>query len=149
MLDPSGPSSSIGASAGEVGGVFAGIVALVVALGHGLRWWLGWTDRRAATRAAKLDAWQKQLEARETRLDAQQQEHWAEIGRELEVLRREHAALLGGYQLIATALRMVDPNSDALRRADELLRSAFLIDPLTPPDMTALLRRAHRPGDPA
>jgi uncharacterized protein HemX len=134
-------------SVGEVGGVFAGAVALLVALGHGMRWWLGWTDRRAATRAAKLDAWQKQLDERETRLDQQQQDHWAEIGRELEVLRREHAALLGGYQLIATALRMVDPDSDALRRADELLRSAFLLDPVLPGDVVAIAKRIRRTGE--
>jgi uncharacterized protein HemX len=64
-------------SAGEVGGVFAGAVALIVALGHGIRWWLGWTDRRAATRSAKLDAWQNQLDERETRIEAQQLEYWA------------------------------------------------------------------------
>lgn len=132
---------------GEVGGVFAGVVALLVAVGHAMRWWLGWTDRRAASRAAKLDAWQRQLDEREARLDQQQQDHWAEIGRELEVLRREHAALLGGYQLIAAELRLVKPDSDALRRADELLRSAFLLDPLLPADFTALARSIRRSDD--
>jgi hypothetical protein len=134
-------------SIGEVGGVFAGGVAMLVALGHGLRWWLGWTDRRAMTRAAKLDAWQNQLVEREARLDQQQQDHWAEIGRELEVLRREHAALLGGYQLIAAELRLVKPDSDALRRADELLRSAFLLDPLLPSDFAVLARNIRRTDD--
>ena len=132
-------------SVGQVGGVFAGVVALAVAVGHGLRWWLGWTDRRAASRAAKLDAWQRQLDDREARIEAQQAEYWQRVERELETLRREHAALLGGYQLIATALRMVDPASDALRRADELLRSAFLLDPVVPPDMQRTARQIHRP----
>jgi uncharacterized protein HemX len=131
-------------SAGEVGGIFAGAVALLIALGHGLRWWLGWTDRRAATRSAKLDAWQKQLDERETRIEAQQIEYWARVERELEQSRRERAALLGGYQLIATAMRLVDPDNDALRRADELIRSAFLLDPLLPGDMTATARSIHR-----
>ena len=135
-------------SAGEVGGVFAGAVALLVALGQGLRWWLGWTDRRAATRSAKLDAWQKQLEDRERRFDATQAEHWARVERELDTLRREHAALLGGYQLLAAALRMADPESDALRRADELLRSAFLLDPLLPSDMSAIAQRIRRSDEP-
>jgi uncharacterized protein HemX len=135
-------------SAGEVGGVFAGGVALLVALGHGIRWWLGWTDRRAANRAAKLDAWQHQLDEREARLDQQQQDHWAEIGRELDQSRRERAALLGGYQLIATEMRLVDPDNDALRRADELIRSAFLLDALPPPEMNQLLRRAKRSDEP-
>jgi uncharacterized protein HemX len=134
-------------SAGEVGGVFAGAVALIVALGHGIRWWLGWTDRRAATRSAKLDAWQNQLDERETRIEAQQLEYWARVERELEQSRRERAALLGGYQLIATAMRVVDPDNDALRRADELIRSAFLLDPLLPADMVASVRSIHRSGD--
>ena len=131
-------------TAGEVGGVFAGVVALLVALGHAIRWWLGWTDRRAATRAAKLDAWQKQLDDREVRLDAQQQEHWRQVEAELEQSRRERTALLGGYQLIATELRMIKPESDALRRADELIRSGFRLDPLLPADMTATVRNIHR-----
>jgi hypothetical protein len=54
-------------TAGEAGGIFAGVVALLVAVGHGVRWWIGWTDRRAATRAAKLDAWQHELQARYSR----------------------------------------------------------------------------------
>jgi hypothetical protein len=134
-------------SAGEVGGVFAGAVALIVALGHGMRWWLGWTDRRAATRSAKLDAWQNQLDEREKRIDAQQAEHWSRVERELEVLRREHSALLGGYQLITAALRVVDPGNDALRRADELLRSAFLLDPLLPGDIATIAQRIRRRDD--
>jgi hypothetical protein len=101
-------------TAGEAGGIFAGFVALAVALGHGLRWWLGWSDRRTAGRAAKLDAWQRELQDRERRFDEKQAEHWARVEHELGQLRSEHAALLGGYQLIATALRMVDPNSDAV-----------------------------------
>jgi hypothetical protein len=134
-------------SAGEVGGVFAGIVGLVVATGHGVRWWLGWTDRRAASRGAKLDAWQRQLDERETRIEAQQLEYWGRVERELEQSRRERAALLGGYQLIATAMRVVDPDNDALRRADELIRSAFLLDPLLPADMLASARSIHRSGE--
>lgn len=135
MADP-----GVGPSAGELGGIFAGAVAMLVALGHGLRWWLGWTDRRAATRAAKLDAWQKQLEEREREL-------WAKVEAEIGSLRSQHAALLGGYQLIAAELRLLKPDSDALRRADELLRSAFLLDPLLPTDIAAIARTIHRSTD--
>lgn len=140
MADPTGPMIQIGTSPGEVGGLFAGFVALIVALGHGLKWWLGWTDRRAATRAAKLDAWQKQLEDRERDL-------WEKIEVQLDGLRSQHAALLGGYQLIAGALRLIDPHNDALRRADELLRSAFVIEPQTPADMTRTILAAKRPDE--
>jgi hypothetical protein len=134
-------------TAGEAGGIFAGGVALVIAVGHGIRWWLGWSDRRAAKRGAKLDAWQCELQDREQRFSALQAQHWAEIKNELEQLRREHGALLGGYQLIAAALRLVDPDSDALRRADELLRSAFPIEPLLPTDMKRTAAQIHRPGE--
>lgn len=134
-------------SAGEVGGVFAGLVALLVAIGHGFRWLLGWNDRRASTRTAKLDAWQRQLEAREERLDDQQAEHWHRIEIELEQLRREHAALRGGYQLIAAALRDRDPHNPALTQADELLKAAWPLEPLTPDDMTKTVLRARRTGE--
>ena len=131
-------------TAGEAGGIFAGVVALMVALGHGLRWWLGWSDRRASTRAAKLDAWQRELQAREQRFDEKQAEHWQRVEAELGQLRREHAALLGGYQLIAAALRLIDPSNSALRRADDLLRAAFPLEPCLPPDMAVKTHEIDR-----
>jgi hypothetical protein len=66
-----------GHNAGEAGGIFAGIVAALVTLGHAIRWWLGWTDRRALTRTAKLDLWQRELQGREERFERQQLDHCA------------------------------------------------------------------------
>jgi uncharacterized protein HemX len=141
-------------SAGETGGMFAGAVALLVAVGHGLKWWLGWTDRRASTRAAKLDAWQSELFLREARLDAEQAQIIAEIKDQLaglkdsnDQLRREHAALLGGFQLVAGALRTLDPDNSALARAEELLKSAFPLEPVPPDDMTRTILAAKRSDD--
>lgn len=131
-------------SAGEIGGLFAGAVGLIVALGHGLKWWLGWTDRRTATRSAKLDAWQRELDGREHRLDAEQRAYWKTVQAELGQVRREHAALLGAYQLLTAALTRQDPGNQALRQADELLRSAFPIEPATPDDMTRTILAAKR-----
>lgn len=142
-------------TAGEVGGVFAGLVALLIALGHGLRWWLGWTDRRAITRAAKLDAWQKELAAREQRFDERQGEHWDAIeaelsgfrGRdaardaEMNAVRIEHTALCTAYQLIASALRATDPDNPALGHADEILKAAFPLEIGTPASMLETLRK--------
>jgi uncharacterized protein HemX len=136
-------------SPGEVGGIFAGAVALLIALGHGLRWWLGWTDRRAATRAAKLEAWQRELTDRERRFDARQSEYQERIevqlaelrdrdelrDREIAVLRAEGAAMRTAYQLITSALRRKDPKNPALGQADEILKAAFPPDTATPPDM--------------
>jgi hypothetical protein len=135
-------------TAGEAGGAFAGVVALLIAIAHGVRWWIGWTDRRAATRAAKLDAWQRELQAREERFDVAQANHWARVEKELGQLRGEHAALLGGYQLIAAALRVLDPQNDALKRADDLLRSAFPIEPCLPGDMTLQVRKLDQETKP-
>ena len=128
-------------SAGEVGGLFAGAVAMLVAIGHGLRWWLGWTDRRAENRAVKLDAWQRELAAREARFDERQDEYQRRIELELDKVRSEHAALFAGYQLIATELRTINPKSDALRRADELLRATFSAETSLPASFSALTRR--------
>jgi hypothetical protein len=127
-------------TAGEVGGIFAGVVALLAVMGKGLRWWLGWTDRRAATRAAKLDAWHKQLDEREQRIDRQQEEYWARIQGEIDRLRSENAAVLSAYQLIAARLRAQDPDDEALKRADELLRSTLLESAL-PATFTAIARK--------
>ena len=128
--------------------LFFAAECVLVALGHGLRWWLGWTDRRAATRSAKLDAWQRQLEAREDRFTATQVDHWQRVESELNQLRSQHAALLGGYQMLAAALRLNDPINPALRQADELLKAAFPLDPLVPSDMRATVLAAHRKDDP-
>jgi len=157
-------------SVGEIGGAFAGLVALLACIGKGFAWLLGWQYKREESRGAKLDAWQRELNAREDRFDDQQRQHWAEIARELEQSkaertaearewqtqraadaeqwRRERTALLGGYQLIASELRAIKPESDALKRADELLHSAYLLDPLAPLDMMELLKRARRSGEP-
>lgn len=136
-------------SAGEVGGIFAGVVALLVAIGHGIRWLMGWEDRRERTRAQKLDAWQRQLAEREKKIDESQATYQASIEARLasisataERLHNEHAALLSAYHLVASALRAADPGNPVLRMADELLRAAFPLDPATPTDMVALMNRA-------
>jgi hypothetical protein len=127
-------------NAGQIGGIFAGLVAALVAIGHGLRWLMGYEERRDRSRTQKLDAWQRELEARERAIDDKLKEYWTLVERELETLRREHAALRQGYQLVASALRSNDPENPALRHADELLRAAFPPEPLLPPDMVETLK---------
>lgn len=138
-------------SAGELGGIFAGVIALLATIGGGLRWSLNWTERRASTRSAKLDAWQKELDLREKRLDDEQtainddiRRRLTELEKEAEEYRKQVAALLGGYQILAAELRMIKPDSDALPHADELLRSVFPIDPTTPAGMVVLLSKTKR-----
>ncbi|MEA3035769.1 MAG: hypothetical protein QOH04_1534 [Sphingomonadales bacterium] len=126
---------------GEIGGLFAGAVALIVAVGHGLRWWLGWTDSRQSRRAVRLQAWDEELKGRELRLDADRENEIRDIRGELDQMRTEHRALFQAYHLIARALVKIDPSNAALNHASALLSTAFKIDPLTPDDMAAMLGR--------
>lgn len=43
-------------------------------------------------------------------------------------LQREHTALLNGYQLLAGAPRVIDPDNLAQRMADRPLAAAFPLD---------------------
>lgn len=128
-------------SAGEVGGVFAGVVALFALIGGGIKYLLGWDERLKATRYEKLESWQRELERRERQIDDQQAEYYKKIEAELATFRAQNAALVGAYQLIVAALRMENPNSPALGQADELLKSAFPLDPIVPPPIAGLLRK--------
>ncbi len=140
-------------NAGEVGGIFAGIVALLALIGKGIQWLLGYGVARADRRQAKLDAWHEELKERERKIDADQASHQerqaayqARIEARLESFETwkaqtdtEKAALRTAYQLIASALRAIDPHNNALRMADELLKAAFPPDPVVPEAMEVLL----------
>jgi len=133
-------------SAGEIGGIFAGAVALLVAIGKAFAWLVNLDDRRESTRHAKLDAWQRELDARETRIDRAQVEYQKKIEGQLAALaswnarlQRQQSGLLRAYQTISAALRALDPASPALGAADELIRAAFPVDPDTPAEFLALL----------
>lgn len=145
-------------SAGEIGGIFAGGVALLATLGHGIKWLLGFTSSQQARRSSKLQQWHDELDARERKIDEEQEAYRRGIEQDLTDLREwkrkvevEQTALKTGYHLLASALRTIDPNNQALRMADELLRSAFKVDPMTPPDMldqlTAIDRAASAAGE--
>lgn len=128
-------------SVGEAGGIFAGVVALFAVIGKGVAWILRWDDRKARTRHEKLDAWHRELVERERAIDEKQDAYQARIEQELSVMRAQNAALVGAYQLIVAALRTNDPASPALGQADELLRTAFPIDPITPPHLVGLVKK--------
>lgn len=136
---------------GEAGGIFAGIVALLVAIGNGLRWWFGFTDRRAATRAQKLDAWQRELAEREARFDERIEGRLAELElrdeireAEMTVLRAQGTAMRTAFQLVAGALHVAVPGHPALEQANEILKTSWPPDPNTPDDLTALVLKAKR-----
>lgn len=145
-------------SAGEIGGIFAGIVGLLVAMGHAIKWWLGWTDRRAATRAAKLEAWHRELVDERARLDNEKAEIIAEIKGQLAAnkaqldsltqsndkleasngrLREQVTAVLAGFRLVAAALHASDPYNPALGHANEIFKAAFPLEMLLSPELAA------------
>lgn len=131
----------------EAGGIFAGIVALLAAIGGGVRWLIGWKDRREESRAAKLQLWHEELKARELRLDADRENEIRDIRAEFDQMRAEHRALFQAYHLLARALIRIDPKSHALSQASDLLSAAFRIDPRLPGDMGEMLHRARRTGE--
>ncbi|MGE3871173.1 MAG: hypothetical protein AB7F51_16890 [Pseudorhodoplanes sp.] len=128
-------------SAGEIGGVFAGIVALLGAIGAGIRWLLGWQDRRRETFHARLLIWEEKLTQREATLEADKEHHFARIEQRLARAEGQQAALLSAYHLISGELRRLDPGNTKLGMADELLKAAFQLDPHVPADMLATLDR--------
>lgn len=130
----------------------AGIIAILGALGGAGKWLFDWLERREQRRidqeqrreddrAAKLQKWHDELDARETRLDTERETHLARIERRMEQMENELDALRNAYRLATAALRAIDPGNSALRMADELLRAAFPINSSTPPDMAAQLRK--------
>lgn len=134
-------------SPGEIGGIFAGITTLLVAVGAGIKWFFGYRSAAQVGREAKLERWHNELLTREAKIDAEQEQYRRGIESDLAELRAwkkivdetQVPALKTGYQLIASALRVIDPGNQALRMGDEILRAAFPLDPATPPSMGSLL----------
>lgn len=129
--------------AGEIGGAFAGLVAFLMSIGKAYAWLVNSKEQREQSRALKLQAWHEELDRREADIERKQSEYRAGIEQQLASLWRTTLAMRDGYQLIAGALRLIDPENPALRQADELLKVSFPLDPLIPPDMTNRLREIH------
>lgn len=133
--------SDPGVSGGEISGYFAGAVAVLAVIGQGIKWLLNWKERRAESRAAKLQAWHKELQAREARLDEKQAEYHARIEEQLAIVMKQSVALRMAFEMVAAPLRAIDPHNRELAQAEQLLRSAFPLDPGLPPDFGPLLRK--------
>jgi len=108
-------------------------------VGKGFQWLVGWRDARAATRTAKLDAWHKELQAREDRIEARDREYQAHIEQELRQLKIESRALRAAFEMVAGALQQSAPSHPALERARTLLSAAFPLDPSMPEDLGVLV----------
>ncbi|HEX7856084.1 MAG TPA: hypothetical protein VF503_20580 [Sphingobium sp.] len=128
--------SDPGVSPGDVGGVLAGIVGAGIAVGKGVQWLLGFRERRADSRARKLQIWHDELDKREQDLEDRQTEYWMRIEADLSGVKADLAAtkvqngaLRMAFELVAAPLRALDPHNPALGQAEQLLRAAFPLDP--------------------
>lgn len=133
---------------GEVGGVFAGAVASFAAIGKGLAWLLDWQGERTDRKAERLRLW-------ETSLDRREQEYREGIERELDHLRAAHeqnaneisqlrrrvTALGGAFVILGSEVRALDPASQALVRAKQIVRDAFQPETELPADLADLVAK--------
>lgn len=135
-------------SPGEVAGIISAIVVGLVAIGKGAQWLIGFfAGRHAATeqgREAKLQKWHDELERREAAFDARLEHEFSEMKAENRQREKEGLALRMAFELVASALRAMDPRNTALSRAEQLLQAAFPLMPHVPPDMTADLKTIDR-----
>jgi hypothetical protein len=140
-------ADAAGSSDLAIGGIVGGVVSILALLGTGLRWLLGWSERRAqrkdASRSAKLQVWHDELEKKEAALNAEQDRRHSEVVRRLELMERkydrlhtEHTAMRLAFQMVADGLRAIDPDNPALRQAERLLNAAFPLLPDVPGDMS-------------
>lgn len=130
-----------GLSVGEIGGIFAGVVALLGTIGGGVAWLIGWRDRQRDYFYQRNLLWEERLKQREATLEAEQQSHFERIEKRLDRAEQQVEAALNAYHLLAGALRAKDPRNPALAQADELLKAAFRLDPMTPPEIKALVSK--------
>lgn len=135
-----------GTSASDVGGIVGIALAIAVPIGGGIRWLAGWLERRGKSRHAKLQAWHLELEQREKRIDDKEDQHHREIENRLAVVERrydelhaQNLALRVAHELVAGALRQIDPENIALLHADQLLNKSFPLIAGIPADMAASL----------
>lgn len=146
-------------STGEWAGIIVAIGTVAAIFGKGLTWIGGFLERSRESRAAKLQAWHEELQERETRIDAAVEGRLATLEQQAATHGEQSMALRMAFELVASALRAIDPKNTALSRAEQLLQSAFPLAPIVPADMSTTLIAvdskdkaavaAHRAGAPA
>lgn len=94
-------------------------------IGGAFRWLVNWRGARAETRAAKLQHWHDELDAREKRIDQMQADYQRRIEARLATLERENMALRRAFELVTAALRAKDPRNRALDQAEAAIAEAF------------------------
>lgn len=127
-------------SVGEAGGIFAGAVAGLAALGKGLAWLLNWQNARSENREARLRQWEESLARRE-------KDHREETEARLVAVEGKLTAVSAALFEAIGELQRLDPASPVLAHARLILQHAYPIQPDTPAEMKALLRRIDLKDD--
>jgi len=140
MSEPGAPSGW------DIAALIAGALAVLGALGKGGAWLLAWGDRRHQARMDRLEREEDELaeswsqfrkrvttDLRDAKMTIAQLER-RDIAR-----AKENAALRVAFELVAGALRALDPGNVALRQAEQILATAFPLDPQLPLDMANAL----------
>lgn len=148
MSDPAAPSGW------DLAALASGALAMLVAIGHGLRWLLTWTDRRAVARAERLAREEDELAESWSSYRKRVAADLTEAMRRIDDLERrdivrakENAALRVAFELVAAGLRVLDPNNISLRQAEQILATTFKLEPQLPLDMTqAIAALGEVPG---
>lgn len=137
MSDPGAPSGW------DLAAIGSGALAMLVAIGHGLRWLLTWTDRRAVARAERLAREEDELAESWSAFRKRIVSELAEAKGQIADLERrdiarakENAALRVAFELVAAGLRVLDPHNISLRQAEQILATTFKLEPQLPLDMT-------------
>lgn len=128
--------------------MFAGVVAALAALGKALAWLLNWQGARSDRKADRLRVWEESLDRRDKEY-RQQLEHDLEELRaahqananEITGLRNRFRALRGAALELVVEVRLIKPDSPALKRADAMLRTIFPLDSALPEDLAELVNQ--------
>ncbi len=127
-------------SSGEWAAIIVATGGVFAVIGKGFQWLLGFAERRDVSRSAKLQAWHDELSGREASFDKRVEERLCTLEKRDLLREAENMALRMAFELVASALRAIDPRNTALSRAEQMLQAAFPLAPIVPPDMTTSLQ---------
>lgn len=103
-------------------------LAGAIAVANGIRWLLGFVDRREKRRAERLDAEEDALDQGWSAYRRRMEARLASLEQRDTERQRQNYALRLAFEHVAGALIRFDPANPALRRAEQLLEQAFPID---------------------
>jgi hypothetical protein len=131
-------------TSGELAGYASAVVIVLASVGGGLKWLLGWREKTRRTREQGLQQWEDKLGAREQALNDAVEQRLRALEVDNTARAVECQALRLAFELVADALRNLDPGSKALARAEQILTMTFPVAPIAPAEMTASLETIER-----